>query len=131
MQSRRGAAAGAQLAGLVVDEWTEVVPDRTQMTGVGFTSISLTARAPQTILLAVAPDEAHVWSLDNLEATVVETLELARLRLVDAEALAAPPCSRPGVPRLGQYLPAIYLASAPAADTVTTDLGQVQSRQCS
>ena len=78
---------------------------------------------------AVPPTEAHVWSLSALEATVLETLELARLRLVDGQALGAvpagPPPPGPSPPRLGQYLPAIYLASAPAADTVTTDLGRV------
>ena len=128
VQSAALPAAGAPLAGLVVDEWTEVVPDRTQLTGLSFHVDQPAARAPQTILLAVAPNEAHVWSLATLEATVLETLDLARVRLVDAEALAAPiapPPGAPAAPRLGQYLPAIYLAAAPAADTVTTDLGRV------
>jgi hypothetical protein len=117
--------AGAALAGLVVDEWTEVVPDRTQPTGISFHANEPVARAPQAILLAAPPTEAHVWSLAALEATVLETLELGRLRLVDGEALAAPPPGASGAPRLGHYLPAIYLASAPAADTVTTDLRAV------
>ena len=71
-----------------------------------------------------------------LEATVLETLDLARLRLVDAEALArrrrvADARALAAVPRLGHYLPAIYLAAAPAADTVTTDLGRVvAARSC-
>ena len=122
-------AAGVPVAGLVVDEWTEVVPDRTQVTGLSFHVGQPDARAPQAILLAVPPTEAHIWSLSALEATVLETLELARLRLVDGEALAALPAGPPppGPPplSLGQYLPAIYLASAPASDTVTTDLGRV------
>jgi hypothetical protein len=122
-------ASSAPLAGLVVDEWTEVVPDRTQLTGVSFHTDEPAARAPQAILLAVPPTQGHVWSLAALEATVLETLELARLRLVDAEALAAPAAAPPpgesAAPQLGQYLPAIYLASASAADTVTTDLGGV------
>jgi hypothetical protein len=107
----------------VIDEWTEVVPERSQLTGVSFHVEQPTARAPQAILLAVAPTEAHVWSLSALEATVLETLDLARLRLVDTEALATPGSA--GGPRLGQYLPAVYLASAPDTDTVTTDLGRV------
>jgi hypothetical protein len=122
-------ASGTPLAGLVVDEWTEVVPDRTQLTGVSFHADQPAARPPQAILLAVPPTEGHVWSLTALEATVLETLDLARLRLVDAEALAAPtgppPPGASAAPRLGHYLPAIYLASVPAADTVTTDLGRV------
>ncbi len=60
---------------------------------------------------------------------MLETLDLARLRLVDGEALGSPTVASPTgtavVPRLGHYLPAIYLAAAPAADTVTTDLGRV------
>ena len=128
VQSAALPAADAPLAGLVVDEWTEVIPDRTQLTGLSFHVDQPAARAPQTILLAVAPDEAHTWSLATLEATVLETLDLARARLVDAEALAAPtapPPGAPAVPLLGQYLPAIYLAAAPSTDTVTTDLGRV------
>jgi hypothetical protein len=130
VQSAVGAppAAGAPVAGLVVDEWTEVVPDRTQVTGLSFHVDQPDARAPQAILLAVSPTEAHIWSLSALEATVLETLELARLRLVDGQALAAlptgPPPGPPPLP-LGHYLPAIYLAFAPASDTVTTDLGRV------
>jgi hypothetical protein len=128
VQALAAPVAGRPLAGLVVDEWTEVVPDRTQLTGVSFHVDQPDARAPQAILLAVSPTEAHVWSLGALEATVLETLDLARARLVDAEALAPPPVppppGTPDPPRFGQYLPAIFLASAPA-DTVTTDLSRV------
>lgn len=122
VQTAAAPAAGAPLAGLVIDEWTDVIPDRTQLSGVSFHVDQPAARAPQAILLAVAPDEARVWSLANLEATVLETLDLARLRLVDAEALAAPTLAPATVPRLGHYLPAVYVAAAPAADTVTTNL---------
>jgi hypothetical protein len=117
-------AAGAPLAGLLVDEWTEVIPDATQLTGVSFHIDQPNARAPQAILLAVSPTEEHVWSLQALEATVLETLDLARIRLVDSDALGQPP---PGAaaPRLGHYLPAVYLAAAPAAQTVTSDLTRV------
>ncbi|HEX2442261.1 MAG TPA: hypothetical protein VHT71_28370, partial [Methylomirabilota bacterium] len=89
-QSAAAPAAGAAVAGLVVDEWTEIVPNRTQVTGLSFHVDQPSARAPQTMLLAVPPTEDHVWSLATLEAIVLETLDLARLRLVDLEALARP-----------------------------------------
>ena len=131
VQTATGVPPAGPVAGLVIDEWSEVVPDRTQVTGLSFHVDQPDARAPQSILLAVPPTEAHVWSLSALEATVLETLELARLRLVDGAALRAVPAGPPppGAPplRLGQYLPAIYLASAPASDTVTTDLGRVSA----
>lgn len=118
---------GAPVTGLVVDEWTEVVPARTQVTGVGFHFDQPDSRPPQAILLAVLPTEGHIWDLDTLEAVLLETFDLARLRLVDLDLLGrdlgagerAPP------PQVGHYLPATYLASAPADQTVTTDLGRV------
>jgi hypothetical protein len=117
-----GVPAGP-VAGLVVDEWTEVVPDPTQLTGVSFHVDQPTSRAPQAILLAVPPTEDHTWTLDTLEAVVLETLDLAKLRLVDGEALGRP---TPGAAaRLGQYLPAVHLATSPAADTVTTDVARL------
>ena len=90
------------------------------------TRVMISVEQVDRVAPTVAPNEAHVWSLATLEATVLETLDLARLRLVDGESLGSPTLvSGATVPRLGHYLPAIYLAAAPAADTVTTDLGRV------
>ena len=111
-----------------------MIPDRTQVTGVSFHVDQPNSRAPQAILLAVPPTEEHVWSLDALEATVLETLDLARLRLVDLDALgrADGTTAVDGttgaslvLPRPGHFLPATYLAASPSAGTVTTDLGRV------
>ena len=122
-QAREPLGPGRPLAGLLVDEWTEVVPEAAQMTGLSFHFDQPSSRAPQAILLAVPPTEERLWSLSALEAVVLETLDLARLRLVDPEALARPGLAG-AAPRLGHYLPATYVARAPA-DTVTTDLGSV------
>jgi len=105
------------LAGLVVDEWVEVLPNPEETTGVSFHFRAPGARAPQAILLAVAPDGGADWSLANLEATVLETLELAKLRAIDLSALS----------ELGQFLPALYFASNPAGDTVATDFARLAS----
>jgi hypothetical protein len=133
-QASASPSSAAPVAGLVVDEWTEVIPERTQVTGVSFHVDQPNSRAPQAILLAVPPTEEHVWSLDALEATVLGTLDLARLRLVDLEALgraddgtAIDPSTGAALvlPRPGHFLPATYLAAAPSDRTVTTDLGRV------
>ena len=123
-QTRAPVEPSRPLAGLLVDEWTETVPDATQMTGLSFHFDQPSSRAPQAILLAVPPTEERLWSLAALEAVVLETLDLARLRLVDPDALARPALAA-AVPRLGHYLPAAYVARAPAAETVTSDLGRV------
>jgi hypothetical protein len=120
----RPLSAGSAVAGLVVDEWTEVVPASTQTTGLSFHFDQPNSRAPQAILLAVPPTEEGVWSLDALEAVVLETLDLAEMRLADPDALARAGFAA-ALPGAGHYLPAIYLASSPADETVTTDLGRV------
>jgi hypothetical protein len=102
------------LCGLLVDEWTEVIPNSSELTGVVFPHDSPGARAPHTVLLAVAPGSSN-WTLSALEATVLETIELAKLRAVDIDTLV----------KLGQYLPALYFAFNVANDTVSTDFSYI------
>lgn len=86
------------LCGLVIDEWNDVVPSARESTGLVFNFDEPDARAPQALLLAVAPDAGQSWDLDTLEAVLLDTLELARLRLVDPDAMTEldqflPPCT--------------------------------------
>jgi hypothetical protein len=107
-------APGAAIAGLTVDEWVEVIPSQQQITGISFHQDDPTARAPQTLLLAVRPDDFPEWTLDSLEGTVLEALDLAKLRAVDGDALS----------NLGHGLPALYFAynaGGPQIDTISTD----------
>jgi hypothetical protein len=99
------------LAGLLVDEWVEVVPNPIETTGLAFHYNTPNARAPQAILLAVVPDDRPTWDVETLEATVMETLELAQLRAVDLSVLK----------EVGQFVPALYVAQPPATQTVTSD----------
>ena len=83
------------VAGLVVDEWVEQAPRRnadgtaTITTGVAVNANAPGARAPQAILLAVAPDGGR-WSTAGLVALLTETRELAGLRAVTLERIATP-----------------------------------------
>ena len=103
-------AAGAAWVGLLVDEWVEDIPERADSTGIAFHFDSPGAEAPQAVLLAVPPVPAETWDAATLEAVLDETLELAKIRTVDAERVGA----------LGQLLPAIYLADNPNQDTIST-----------
>ncbi|HEY6394745.1 MAG TPA: hypothetical protein VIX12_04950, partial [Candidatus Binataceae bacterium] len=108
-------ASGAAIAGLTVDEWVEVLPSPQQITGLSFHQDDPTARAPQSLLLAVRPDDFPEWTLESLEGTVLEALDLAKLRAVDIDALSS----------LGHYLPALYFAynaGGPQVDAISTDL---------
>jgi hypothetical protein len=106
-----GSPAGRAFAGLMVDEWTELVPLPEQTTGVAFHFDRPNACAPQAIILAVPPRPTD-WTLDMLEAAVLQTVELAQARMVDLDA----------VQDAGHFLPAIQLAHNLRGATVATDL---------
>lgn len=101
------------VSGLMIDEWNEEVPATTETTGVAFHYNRPAAEAPQAILLAVAPSRgAATWTSATLLDVVRDTLELAKYRTVDPEALV----------QVGHYLPALYLAGNLDSDTVATDV---------
>jgi hypothetical protein len=98
---------------LVVDQWTDVVPlrerrgseadapiDERATSGIAFNAMAPSARAPQTMLLAVAPGTDR-WTTGMLTQTLLETLDLAKLRLVTLERTNG----------IGRVLPAMYTQS--------------------
>jgi hypothetical protein len=103
---------GGALCGMLVDEWTELVPGRNETTGIAFQYDPPDASAPQVILLAVPPVIGQPWTVGGLNRVLLETLDLLRLRVVDPVALGD----------LGHYLPATYLAFNANAEAVSTDL---------
>lgn len=103
------------IAGIVLDEWVEVVPRLLQKhddpkhpevkpelvavttTGVALNANAPGARPPQAILIALSPD-GDGWSGDRLAHLLDETLALARMRTLTLQQL----------PFAGCYLPALY-----------------------
>jgi hypothetical protein len=101
-----------------VDEWVEMLPSTNQITGVAFHHDDPTARAPQAILVAVRPDNFPEWTMESVEGSVLDALDLAKLRAVDPDALGA----------LGHYLPALYFAyntGSGKPDAISTDFSVV------
>ncbi|MGW0884582.1 hypothetical protein [Streptomyces sp. NPDC002671] len=88
-----------RLAVAVVDEWTEVLPGPVHTAGATFHFDAPGARPPQSLLLAVPPVPGAPWTVATLAAVLGEALDLAKLRLVDLQALSW----------LGRCLPAAYL----------------------
>jgi hypothetical protein len=109
-----GATAGAEAA-MVVDEWLETIPNATETTGLTFHIDDPRARAPQAILLGVQPDTSASWTLPSVEGTLLDAIEMSRLRTVDPDSLG----------NVGHFLPAMLLAinlGGPTPDTISTDL---------
>jgi hypothetical protein len=112
-----GAAAidrSGSIAGLLVDEWVEVVPSDHETTAVTFGYDAPGATAPQAILLGLPPATPHGWNAAAVEAIVLDARRLSLLRLVDVDL----------APTAGHVLPALFLATNVPGDTISTDLAQ-------
>ena len=103
------------MAGLMIDEWTEVIPRASETTAVALQYDRPRAQAPQAILIAVPAAGQQEWTRDNLAAVLAETIELVKLRMLDLDALRG----------AGHFLPANYVAFNPDGDTVSTDFRRV------
>ncbi len=79
------------LAGLLVDDWTEVIPDRMMTTGVAFHHDRPNAEPPQAWLLALPASFTGSWSWDELVGAVTETLDAAKLRALEPAHFDATP----------------------------------------
>ena len=108
------AVAGQPVTGIVFDEWNETVPRAREITGVAFHYDAPGSRPPQAILLAVAPDLSKSWDVNTMEAALLETLDLAKVRAVDQESFT----------QLDQFLPALCFALNAAGDTISTNFRQ-------
>jgi hypothetical protein len=102
-------SASVDWRGFVVDEWVDTVPQPTEQTGVAFHYDSPIAEAGQTILIAVPSSSGTDWSYDDILATLNETLDLAKIRAVDAERV-----------ELGNFLPTARMTRTLKGATVST-----------
>lgn len=107
--------ATAPLAGLLIDEWIETVPNATETTGVAFQYDQPDATPPQSVLIAVPPRVDEPWTADTLQKILLETMDLVRMRMVDPSLLG----------EIQHFLPALYFASNAQGDTISTDWAQL------
>jgi hypothetical protein len=87
------------IAVLAVDEFLEVIPSKQTTTGLSFAFDAPSCRPPQAILLAVPPAPGVAWTIDGVADVIGETVDLAKIRMVDLSSVAW----------AGRFLPALYL----------------------
>jgi hypothetical protein len=100
--------------GLVLDEYVEVLPAPTATTGLALHYDAPNARPPQSVLLALHPDPSQPWGWELIEATVLETLALARMRLVELDDLAST--------AVDEFVPLTYLRDGAGDTTPVAEL---------
>lgn len=94
------------VSGILIDEWTEAIPETKTATSLSFQYDAPGSRPPQAILIAVTPAETVNWSADILLSTVGEALALSKLRLL------APS----DIPGAGAVLPTTFIPSNLSAE---------------
>ena len=83
------ATAGGPVGVALLDDWAETVPSRRHTTHASFGFDAPRARAQQSVLLAVPPDEQFPITPESLPAIVLSTRELARARMAQPDELGA------------------------------------------
>ena len=104
----------ADQCGLLLDEWTEVVPAADVMSGVTFHFDRPSSQPPQTILVAVPSAFTGHWQWEDLVALLVETLDGAKARAVEPAQVDKSPYA--------QFLPATLMAVTLYQITIATNL---------
>ena len=107
----------ARQCGLLLDEWTEVIPVTQRDTAITFNYNRPDNEPPQSMLLVTSPSITGTWHWDDLVAALVETLALAKKRAVEPSLLDPTVYSR--------FLPATVMASTSYAITISTALTAV------
>lgn len=110
VHSPRPLNLAASLAGLVLDEWAETVPNATEVAAVSFHYDAPGARAPQAVLLAVPATADGSWTIAEVRAAVAMAQRAARHRTGSPQDVGA-----------GHFLPAMYFPFNTAGATVSTD----------
>lgn len=102
------------VCGVIIDEWTEVIPTTLETTGITFHYDQPDSEPPQTMLLVTPPHITGKWDWNNIIDAMNETLAMAKKRAVE-------PAQIEGT-SYAQFLPSTMMAVTRYAITVATNL---------
>ena len=104
----------ARQCGLLLDEWTEVIPAQKRDTAIAFNYNRPDNEPPQAMLLVTSASTTGEWAWPDIVDALAETLALAKKRAVEPAFLDPTVYSR--------FLPATVTASTSYAITIATAL---------
>jgi hypothetical protein len=103
----------ARQCGMLVDEWTEVIPASTVDTGITFHHDRPNCEAPQTMLLATPAQFRGRWQWQDLVDGIIQTVEFAKRRAIEPKHIDASPYA--------PFLPATVVATQVRQLTIALD----------
>lgn len=81
----QGFDANKEQCGLLLDEWTETIPNNEEVSAITFNYNQPNSTPPQAILLAVTPEETGNWTWHELTNTVLNTFKRAKERAIEPD----------------------------------------------
>jgi hypothetical protein len=100
--------------GLLIDEWTEIIPGSNADTGVAFHFDRPNCEAPQSMLLVTPSDFRGAWQWNDLVDAISETLDFAKRRAIEPKQIDRTPYA--------PFLPATIMASQVYQLTIAANL---------
>jgi len=100
--------------GILIDEWTEVIPNQQETTGFAFHYDQPSSEPSQTMLLAVPPEFTGNWKWNDLIDAINETLEMAKKRAIEPAHVEST--------SYAQFLPSTMMAVTLYLITMSTNL---------
>jgi hypothetical protein len=100
--------------GLVLDEWTEIIPADDNTTGIAFHFDQPNTEPPQAILLVTPPVFRGHWKWDTVMNAITDTFEEAKLRAIEPPQVATS--------LYGQFLPASLIVLTKSLLTISVNL---------
>ena len=81
----QGFNPAAEQAGVLIDAWTEIIPNKEEVTGITFNYNQPNSVPPQALLLTVTPEQTGHWKWDNLVASILDTIDRAKRRAIEPD----------------------------------------------
>jgi hypothetical protein len=104
----------ARQCGLLLDEWTEIIPTSEVDTGITFHHDRPNCEAPQTMLLVTPSEFRGTWRWNDLVDALNETLDFAKRRAIEPKHVDKT--------EYGRFLPATTIAAQVHQLTISANL---------
>jgi hypothetical protein len=113
-------APATNQCGLLVDEWTEVIPAKRETTGLTFHFDRPNTEPPQAMLLVTPPAFTGQWQWNDIVAAMHETLDLAKLRAIEPDQVDATDYA--------QFLPSTVAATSAWPVTIAVNFAMASDK---
>ncbi len=100
--------------GLMLDEWTEVIPGTAETAGLAFHYDRPNSEPPHAMLLVTPASASEMWQWSDVERAVPETFALARTRAAEPRDISPTPLAR--------LLPATLMAFTSSGISIASQL---------